>query len=105
MKETLERPDGTLIFVDPEGFREALSYAEKRNVLHESVMYIEYQDDTIRPVICDPYNPENQLTIKSEPYKTWRGAYAAVGAVIDANAARMASIQAAIDAEDAAAQS
>ena len=98
----ITRPNGAIAEVNQDRFIGALIIWNSKGRMLEGFDIIQFEDETYWPVAFDYMDFERQYLTAGGPYKTWRGAYSAVGAALDKVEANTKAIQKQIADEDAA---
>lgn len=68
---------------DSEAFVDALSLWRSKGQALSGFEVHSFPDGTFEPVVYDYAEPDISYTSGSGPYKTWRGAFGAIGAAFD----------------------
>jgi hypothetical protein len=98
----ITRPNGAIAEVNQDRFIGALIIWNSKGRMLDGFDIIQFEDETYWPVAFDYMDFERQYLTAGGPYKTWRGAYSAVGAAFDKVEANNKAIQKQIISEDAA---
>ena len=98
----ITRPNGAIAEVNQDRFVGALIIWNSKGRMLEGFDIIQFEDETYWPVAFDYMDLKRQYLTAGGPYKTWRGAYSAVGAALDKVIANNKAIQKQIIKEDVA---